>query len=67
MRAVLASERRCWGWLSGAWEFAVKYAQERKQFGKTISELPGVSSSRLAQMATEIDRRPHVGLQQPRA
>ena len=38
----------------GAWEFAVKYSQERKQFGKSISEFQGVQFQ-LAQMATEIE------------
>src|SRR5713226_1382401 len=38
----------------GAWEYAAKYAQERKQFGKTISEFQGVQFQ-LAQMATEIE------------
>jgi butyryl-CoA dehydrogenase/short/branched chain acyl-CoA dehydrogenase len=38
----------------GAWEFAVKYAQERKQFGKAISNFQGIQFQ-LAQMATEIE------------
>ena len=38
----------------GAWESAVKYAQERKQFGKTIGEFQGVQFE-IAQMATEIE------------
>jgi alkylation response protein AidB-like acyl-CoA dehydrogenase len=38
----------------GAWESAVKYAQERKQFGKSISEFQGIQFQ-LAQMATEIE------------
>src|SRR6202140_4090781 len=38
----------------GAWEFAVKYAQERKQFGKSISEFQGIQFQ-IAQMATEIE------------
>jgi alkylation response protein AidB-like acyl-CoA dehydrogenase len=38
----------------GAWECAVKYAQERKQFGKAIAEFQGVQFQ-LAQMATEIE------------
>jgi alkylation response protein AidB-like acyl-CoA dehydrogenase len=38
----------------GAWEYAVKYAQERKQFGKPISEFQ-VIQFQLAQMATEIE------------
>jgi alkylation response protein AidB-like acyl-CoA dehydrogenase len=38
----------------GAWEYASKYAQERKQFGKPISEYQGVQFQ-IAQMATEIE------------
>jgi acyl-CoA dehydrogenase len=38
----------------GAWEFAARYAQERKQFGKTISEFQGIQFQ-IAQMATEIE------------
>ena len=38
----------------GAWEFAVKYSQERKQFGKAISSFQGIQFQ-LAQMATEIE------------
>jgi butyryl-CoA dehydrogenase/short/branched chain acyl-CoA dehydrogenase len=38
----------------GAWEYASKYAQERKQFGKAISEYQGVQFQ-IAQMATEIE------------
>jgi alkylation response protein AidB-like acyl-CoA dehydrogenase len=38
----------------GAWEYAAKYAQERKQFGKSISEFQGVQFQ-IAQMATEIE------------
>jgi len=38
----------------GAWEHAVKYAQERKQFGKPISEFQ-VIQFQLAQMATDIE------------
>ena len=38
----------------GAWEYAAKYAQERKQFGKTLSDFQGVQFQ-LAQMATEIE------------
>ncbi|HEY6936680.1 MAG TPA: acyl-CoA dehydrogenase, partial [Terriglobales bacterium] len=38
----------------GAWEYAAKYAQERKQFGKSISDLQGIQFQ-LAQMATEIE------------
>lgn len=38
----------------GAWEYAAKYAQERKQFGKSIAEFQGIQFQ-LAQMATEIE------------
>src|SRR3954447_22625812 len=38
----------------GAWEYAAKYAQERKQFGKAIADFQGVQFQ-LAQMATEIE------------
>ena len=38
----------------GAWEYATKYAQERKQFGKPISEFQGIQFQ-IAQMATEIE------------
>src|SRR5260221_1940717 len=36
------------------WESALKYSQERKQFGKTISDFQGIQFQ-LAQMATEIE------------
>jgi butyryl-CoA dehydrogenase/short/branched chain acyl-CoA dehydrogenase len=42
------------GVAAGAWEFAAKYAQERKQFGKSISEFQGIQFQ-IAQMATEIE------------
>src|ERR1035438_6789030 len=42
------------GLARGAWEYAVKYAQERKQFGKAIGEFHGVQFQ-IAQMATEIE------------
>jgi alkylation response protein AidB-like acyl-CoA dehydrogenase len=42
------------GLARGAWEFACKYSQERKQFGKTISEFQGIQFQ-IAQMATEIE------------
>jgi alkylation response protein AidB-like acyl-CoA dehydrogenase len=38
----------------GAWEYASKYAVERKQFGKAIAEFQGIQFQ-LAQMATEIE------------
>jgi alkylation response protein AidB-like acyl-CoA dehydrogenase len=38
----------------GAWEYAAKYAQERKQFGKTLTEFQGIQFQ-IAQMATEIE------------
>jgi alkylation response protein AidB-like acyl-CoA dehydrogenase len=38
----------------GAWEYAAKYAQERKQFGKMLSDFQGIQFQ-IAQMATEIE------------
>src|ERR1700678_1111400 len=38
----------------GAWEFAAKYTQERKQFGKALAEFQGIQFQ-IAQMATEIE------------
>ena len=38
----------------GAWEHALKYAQERTQFGKAIAEFQGIQFQ-LAQMGTEIE------------
>ena len=38
----------------GAWEYAAKYAQERKQFGRSIAEFQGIQFQ-IAQMATEIE------------
>jgi alkylation response protein AidB-like acyl-CoA dehydrogenase len=38
----------------GAWEYATKYALERKQFGKAIAEQQGIQFQ-IAQMATEIE------------
>jgi butyryl-CoA dehydrogenase/short/branched chain acyl-CoA dehydrogenase len=38
----------------GAWEYAAKYSQERKQFGKSIADFQGVQFQ-IAQMATEIE------------
>jgi alkylation response protein AidB-like acyl-CoA dehydrogenase len=38
----------------GAWEYACKYAQERKQFGKPISEFQGIQFQ-IAQMGTDIE------------
>jgi butyryl-CoA dehydrogenase/short/branched chain acyl-CoA dehydrogenase len=38
----------------GAWEYAANYAQERKQFGKKLSDFQGVQFQ-IAQMATEIE------------
>jgi alkylation response protein AidB-like acyl-CoA dehydrogenase len=38
----------------GAWEYASRYAQERKQFGKTLSEFQGIQFQ-IAQMATDIE------------
>src|SRR5437588_809055 len=42
------------GLARGAWESALKYSQERKQFGKNISAFQGIQFQ-LAQMATEIE------------
>src|SRR5215475_2266048 len=42
------------GLARGAWEFACKYAVERKQFGKSISDFQGIQFQ-IAQMATEIE------------
>src|ERR1700751_1990752 len=38
----------------GAWEYASKYAQERKQFGKPLADFQGIQFQ-IAQMATEIE------------
>src|SRR4051812_19235555 len=38
----------------GAWEYAAKYAQERKQFGQSIANFQGIQFQ-IAQMATEIE------------
>jgi len=38
----------------GAWEHAVRYGQERKQFGKVIADFQGIQFQ-IAQMATEIE------------
>ena len=38
----------------GAWEYASKYALERKQFGKAIADFQGIQFQ-IAQMATEIE------------
>src|SRR5579862_7785028 len=42
------------GLARGAWEYACKYALERKQFGKPIAEFQGIQFQ-IAQMATEIE------------
>ena len=42
------------GLARGAWEYAARYAQERKQFGHAIADFQGVQFQ-LAQMATEIE------------
>jgi len=42
------------GLARGAWEYAAKYAQERKQFGRAIAENQGIQFQ-IAQMATEIE------------
>jgi butyryl-CoA dehydrogenase/short/branched chain acyl-CoA dehydrogenase len=38
----------------GAWECATRYTQERRQFGKALSEFQGIQFQ-IAQMATEIE------------
>jgi alkylation response protein AidB-like acyl-CoA dehydrogenase len=38
----------------GAWEYAAQYAQERKQFGKSIADFQGIQFQ-IAQMATDIE------------
>jgi alkylation response protein AidB-like acyl-CoA dehydrogenase len=38
----------------GAWEYASKYAQERKQFGKSLADFQGIQFQ-IAQMATDIE------------
>jgi len=38
----------------GAWEYAAKYSQERKQFGKAIADFQGIQFQ-IAQMATDIE------------
>lgn len=38
----------------GAWEYAVKYSRERKQFDQTIDKFQGIQFQ-IAQMATEIE------------
>src|SRR6202007_473826 len=38
----------------GAWECAVRYAQERKQFGKPLADFQGIQFQ-IAQMATDIE------------
>ena len=42
------------GLARGAWEHALRYSKERKQFGKAIGEFQGVQFQ-LAQMATDIE------------
>src|SRR6201988_4239911 len=42
------------GIAQGSWEYASKYAQERTQFGKPISEFQGIQFQ-IAQMATDIE------------
>ena len=38
----------------GAWEYAAKYAQERKQFGQSLANFQGIQFQ-IAQMATDIE------------
>jgi alkylation response protein AidB-like acyl-CoA dehydrogenase len=42
------------GMARGAWEYATRYTQERKQFGKPIAEFQAIQFQ-IAQMATEIE------------
>jgi len=42
------------GVAQGAWECAVRYAQERKQFGKALADFQGIQFQ-IAQMTTEIE------------
>ncbi len=42
------------GLARGAWEYAAKYSQERKQFGKSLSDFQGIQFQ-IAQMATDIE------------
>jgi alkylation response protein AidB-like acyl-CoA dehydrogenase len=42
------------GLARGAWEYACRYAQERKQFGQRIADFQGIQFQ-IAQMATEIE------------
>ena len=42
------------GLATGAWEHALRYTQERRQFGKPVAEFQAVQFS-LAKMATEIE------------
>ncbi len=42
------------GLARGAFDYALKYAQERKQFGRAIAEFQGIQFQ-IAQMATEIE------------
>jgi butyryl-CoA dehydrogenase/short/branched chain acyl-CoA dehydrogenase len=42
------------GLARGAWEYALKYAKERKQFGHAIADFQGIQFQ-LAQMGTEIE------------
>ena len=50
----IAIDAQMLGLARGAWEFAVNYAQERKQFGRAIAEFQGIQFQ-IAQMATEIE------------
>src|SRR5712672_2170140 len=47
------------GMAQGAYDAAVKYAKQRKQFGKTISEFQAIQF-KLADMATEIEAARHL-------
>ena len=53
-KGASASARRCSAWPQGALDHAVRYTQERKQFGKAIAEFQGVQFQ-LARAATEVE------------
>ncbi len=53
--AAASRSRRCRSaWREGAYEAALKYSKQRKQFGKAIGEFQAIQW-KLADMATEID------------
>jgi len=54
MGAASPSRRCRWAWHEGAYEAALKYSKQRKQFGKAISDFQAIQW-KLADMATEIE------------